>query len=64
MDSPLAQTHAFIETIKILTVESELDTGNEAKEPKIFNIDIEKFIFVILILYINIFLSRFPINSI
>jgi hypothetical protein len=42
MDSPLAQTHVFIETIQNLTVESELDTDNEVEEPKIFNIDINK----------------------
>ncbi len=42
MDSPLAQTHVFIETVKNLTVESELDTDNEVEEPKIFNIDIKK----------------------
>ena len=43
IDSQLAQTHAFIETIENPKSESSLDSGIEpTNEPKIFNIDINK----------------------
>ena len=42
MDTPLAQTHAFIETFENPKTENALDTGVAQKETNLFNIDINK----------------------